>query len=259
MPRVDRVMDLLELLRGRDVCAVEALARELQVSRRTVLRDLATLRGRGWPIRSEAGPGGGVFLDRDRGVTAVHLSLDELVGLWVTARLAGSATALPWSAAARAALDKVLASVPRERARGLRQLLRRVVVGAPATERVRATLGTGSPELLVAFERAFGASRCLAFEYVDRHGRASARLVEPHGLLVEPPAWYLLTRDTSTGLARAFRMDRVRGARLSARTFTPDFEGLQAQHDAQRAQEAAARGGAPGLHAGPPSARNAAP
>lgn len=230
-------MDLLELLRGRDVCPIDELARELGVSRRTVLRDLATLRARGWPIRSDSGPGGGVFLERDRGVRAVHLSLDELVALWMSSRLSSSVASMPWSSAARSAVDKVLASVPPARARSLRGLLRRVVVGAPATPRIREALGVASPELLTAFERAVASDRCLAFDYVDRHGATTRRLVEPHGLLIEVPAWYLLTRDAATGLARTFRMDRVRRARVDARPFRPDFDGVRRQHDEQRERE----------------------
>ena len=234
MPRVDRVMDLLELLRARETCAIDDLAEELGVSRRTVLRDLATLRSRGWPVRADSGPGGGVFLDRDRGLRAVHLSLDELIALWMSARLSASVTAMPWSSAARSAIDKVLASVPPDRARSLRALLRRVVVGNPASPRIRAELGAATPELLIAFERAVASDKCLAFDYVDRHGNVTRRLVEPHGLLVEVPAWYLLTRDVESGKARAFRMDRVRRARIDPRSFRPDFDGLRRQHDEQR-------------------------
>jgi predicted DNA-binding transcriptional regulator YafY len=235
MARVHRVFELLEFLRAHDATTVAVMARELGVSRRTVLRDLATLRERGWPIRAEAGPGGGVLLDRDRGLAAVHLSTDEIASLWLAAQLSASVSALPWSAAARSALDKAFASLPPARARMLRQLVRRVLVGRPATAPIRDGLGTAPPDLLTSFERAFARNACLAFDYVDRHGRTSARVVEPHGLLIEAPAWYVLARDTSSGAARTFRMDRIRRARvLPERSFVPDFEGLRRQAFAQR-------------------------
>ena len=235
MTRADRIMDLLELLRASDPRTVRSIADELGVSRRTILRDLATLRGRGWPIRADSGPGGGVYLDRARGVTAVHLSVDEIAALWLAARLSASMSSLPWNRSARSGLDKIFASMPPERQRALRQLVRRVIVGRPATARVMAALGPPPPELLTAFERAFADDLCLGFTYTDRHGKVSRRCVEPHGLLVEPPAWYLLTRDTASGAARIFRMDRMRRVRVLAdRPFRPDFAGLAREHDAFR-------------------------
>ncbi len=227
MARVGRVFRLLELLRGVESNTIAAAAGELGVTPRTVLRDLAALREAGWPIRGEAGPGGGVRLERERGVTAVHLSEDEVAALWLAARLAASVSRLPWGGAARSALDKLLASLPRERARSVRALVRRVHVGRPASSRVLAELGAPPPELLAAFEAAFGREVCLAFDYRDRHGRESRRCVEPHGLMVEAPAWYVLARDVATGAARLFRMDRMRGARpVVDRAFVPDFDGV---------------------------------
>jgi len=88
-------MDLAELLRGREAVTVEALAAELGVSRRSVLRDLATLRARGLPITGDPGPGGGVRLEGERGVTAVHLGIGEVVSLWLAARLSRAASDLP--------------------------------------------------------------------------------------------------------------------------------------------------------------------
>jgi predicted DNA-binding transcriptional regulator YafY len=158
------------------------------------------------------------------GVTAIHLTEDEVAALWLSTHLSASVSRIPWSSAARAALDKLLASLPKERARSVRALIRRVHVGRPASPRVMAELGSPPPELLGAFERAFGKRVCLEFDYRDRHGRGTHRCVEPHGLMVEAPAWYILARDTATGAARLFRMDRIRGAHpLLERSFTPDF------------------------------------
>ncbi len=235
MTRTDRVMDLLDLLRVSDVLSVTSIAEGLAVSRRTVLRDLASLRERGWPIRSEAGPGGGVYLDRDRGICAVHLSLDEVASLWLAAQLSKSVGTLPWSRAARSALNKVFASVPQERQRRLRQLVRRVVVGRPASAQVSAGLETPPPELLTAFEHAFAADLCLGFDYTDRQGKMSKRCAQPHGLLIEAPAWYLLSRDTESQQPRMFRMDRMRRVRvLTDQPFQPDFDRLRLQHEQGR-------------------------
>ncbi len=207
-------MELADLLRGRDTTTIAALADEMGVSRRTLLRDLGTLRERGLPITGDAGPGGGVRLEGDRGITGVHLSIVEVVAIWLGARLSQVASDLPWGEAATTGMHKLLGSLPKTKARELRALCRRVVVGDPASANVRAGAGRGSPEVLRVFEEAFSTRVGMGFHYTDREGQRSQRRIEPHGLLVQPPVWYVLARDVDKGEARMFRMDRVLRPRL---------------------------------------------
>ncbi len=95
MTRASRVLDLKELLEAREHGTVASFARQLGVSRRTVLRDLATLRERGVPIDAEGGPGGGVRLSEDRGLIGVHFAQDELVALWVATTVMARALSTP--------------------------------------------------------------------------------------------------------------------------------------------------------------------
>ena len=208
------MLELENRLRGRAETTVGELAAELQVSPRTVLRDLATLRDRGMPITGQSGPGGGIRLEGSRGLTAVHLSIPEVIAIWLAARLAREASHLPWSAAASSALTKVLASLPQPRASQLRALCRRVFVGPPADPDIRSTAGRPPAELLRLFEEAFSSGTGLGFDYTDRVGRRSVRRIEPHGLLVDTPVWYLLARDVTKGEPRTFRMDRIARPRL---------------------------------------------
>lgn len=230
MPRAERILQLSDLLRGRDTTTVSVLATELGVSRRTLLRDLASLRDRGVPINGEAGPGGGVRLDGDRGQAVVHLSVTEIVALWLGARLARCASDLPWGADADSGMAKLLASLPTQKARALRALCRRVIVGQPASANVRAGAATVPRELLRLFEDAFSNGVGLGFVYNDREGRQSLRRIEPHGLLVEPPVWYVLARDVDKGEPRTFRMDRISRPRILAEfVFRPDITVIQEQ------------------------------
>lgn len=230
-------MQLVDFLRGREATTIAEISSALGVSPRTVHRDIATLREQGLPIASDTGPGGGVRLERDRGVTAVHLAVEEVVALWLAASLSSTGSSLPWGSAARSGLDKLFASVPRERSRSMRELCQRVVVGRAASPRVLAELGAPPAELLAIFEQAFREQVCLAFDYEDRNGKRTRRCVEPHGLLVESPVWYILARDVEKEAARMFRMDRVHRPRLvPERSFTPDMEGLKAQALAQRSE-----------------------
>jgi predicted DNA-binding transcriptional regulator YafY len=214
MGRAERLLELTDRLRATAETTVDALAAELGVSARTLRRDLATLRDRGMPITGQAGPGGGVRLDGRRGVTAVHLSIGEVVALWLAARLSQASGELPWSSRASSALAKLLGSLSRERARELRDLCGRVFVGPAATASVQALAGAAPRELLPLLEEAMTTGVGLGFRYRDRNGRTSTRRVEPHGLLVQPPVWYVLARDLERGAPRMFRMDRLSHPRL---------------------------------------------
>lgn len=223
-------MELGDLLRGRETTTVDELAEELRVSRRTVLRDLAALRDRGLPISGETGPGGGVRLEGDRGVAAVHLSLTEIVAIWLGARLSQATSDLPWGDAADAAMTKLLASLPVNKARALRALCKRVVVGTPASATIRAGAGSTPKELLRLFEEAFSTGTGLGFHYTDREGRKTVRRIEPHGLLSETPVWYILSRDVDKAEPRMFRMDRISRPRLLADvSFRPDERMIRTQ------------------------------
>jgi predicted DNA-binding transcriptional regulator YafY len=127
-------------------------------------------------------------------------------------------------------MAKLLSSIPKAKARTLRALCRRVIVGRPASATVRAGAGVASRELLGLFEKAFSAGVGLGFHYTDREGRRSKRRVEPHGLLVETPVWYILARDVAKGEPRAFRMDRVSRPRILPEiVFRPDAQLIREQ------------------------------
>jgi predicted DNA-binding transcriptional regulator YafY len=223
-------MELAELLRGREATTIGDLAAELHVSRRTLLRDLASLREQGMPISGEAGPGGGIRLEGGRGLASVHLSLSEIVAIWLGARLSQAASDLPWSEAANSAMTKLLGHLPTTKARALKALCRRVIVGKPASATIRAGAGATPKELLGLFEEAFSTGVGLGFHYTDREGRKTIRRIEPHGLLAESPVWYVLARDVDKSEPRMFRMDRIARPRLLPDVrFRPDMKVIQTQ------------------------------
>lgn len=217
----DRQDALQGWLRARGSATAEEVAEHFGVSLRTAHRDIAALRERGVPVEGDPGRGGGLRLDPLRALPPVRLELDEVIGLVLAVELSRRTSGAPFGPAAGAAIGKVLATLGPARATELRRALDRVVVGPPASTAVVDTLSAVDDTVLRAFERGFTAGRALGFDYVDRHGRPSHREAEPHGLLVQHPAWYLLAHDLHRTEPRMFRLDRIRAPVLLSATFVP--------------------------------------
>ncbi len=213
MRTMDRHDQLLRLLRRRADWTVADLARELGVSRRTVLRDLGALRGAGFDIDTFSGPGGGVRLNPTSVMITSQLRTNEVIALIVSVELARAAKTVPFAAGAQHALAKIEQALPAARVAHLRALRERILVGEPSGDAIP---GDIDPNLVEAFETAFTNTRLLAFTYRDRHGRHTKRRVEPHGLLVRQPLWYVIAWDTDKNAPRLFRADRVSTPILTA-------------------------------------------
>jgi predicted DNA-binding transcriptional regulator YafY len=105
------------------------------------------------------------------------------------------------------------------RADELRACRERILIGDPSSEPPGAA--SVDPALVGAFEAAFSSTRLLAFHYRARNDRTTRRLVEPHGLLVRPPLWYVIAWDRDRHAPRLFRADRVSHPEVDGRTFVP--------------------------------------
>src|SRR6266496_1768423 len=104
MRTMDRRDQLLRLLRRRADWTTAGLARELGVSRRTVLRDLGDLREAGFDLATFSGPGGGVRLNLASIMITSQLRASEVVALNVAAEIARAANTVPFAAGAEQAL-----------------------------------------------------------------------------------------------------------------------------------------------------------
>ena len=199
--------------------SVDQLARELEVSRRTILRDLAVLRTRGFRITTESGRGGGVQLDPSAVLISSQLAADEVVALVLSVAAIRAAPWMPFAAGADRALSKIEAALPAERVKDLRRFMRRILIGDPSSPATVSHADTVDSRLLPAFEQALTQSRVLRFRYTDRHGNDSRRQIEPHGLLVRAPLWYIIAWDIDKNAPRLFRMDRIRTPRPTDTVF----------------------------------------
>jgi predicted DNA-binding transcriptional regulator YafY len=220
MNSLERRDALLQLLRRRGEWTVADLAHELGVSRRTILRDVNHLRARGFDIRGMSGPGGGVHLEATSVMITSHLDTDEVVALVLSVAISRATTWIPFADGAERALAKIEAALPKRRVGELQRFMQRILIGDAALD-LPAKVTRIDPALVATFEKAFTTSHLMAFNYVDRGGRRSRRQVEPHGLLVRPPLWYVIAWDPRRDAARLFRADRIRQPSISERVFLP--------------------------------------
>jgi predicted DNA-binding transcriptional regulator YafY len=218
MTRADRLYAITGYLRSRRrAVSVGELAERFGVTRRTIYRDLATLRDGYVPIVGRPGRGGGLRIDAEYSLPPLNLTAAEAEAAWLTIRLATLDVELPWSRPARAALEKILGALPGVRQRDLLGLTERIIVGSPASEPVAASVAPVRAGVFAQCRRAFAELRVLEIDYHAMTDVRTTRKVEPHGLLVQSPAWYLLARDRLRDAPRMFRLDRIEAARLPPR------------------------------------------
>lgn len=198
----------------------DELASELSVSRRTVLRYLGRLRDRGFVIAAMAGPGGGVRLQPTSVMVTSQLAGDEVVALILAVAIARASPWVPFVCGAERALAKIEAALPERRAKEVQDFLRRVLIGDPTGADVTST-GPIDPELVALLERGLVDNLVLSFSYQDATGTRTTRRVEPHGLLLRAPLWYIIAWDQNRGAPRLFRADRIRRPALTDARFVP--------------------------------------
>lgn len=200
---------ILRQLRRSGTATVDALAAELGVSRRTVLRDIVALRDEGFVIHGEPGRGGGLQLDPQSMQTTTRLAVAEVFALLISVATMRAAGYLPFAGLADAGLAKIEKTLPPEKIRDLRRFLTCLHVGRVSPLQDLSDLGTIDPDLLPAFEAAFLDRLYLRFDYHDAKGRKTTREIEPQAMLILPPLWYLVAWDPARADFRHFRMDRI--------------------------------------------------
>ena len=211
--------NLVRLLRRRGSTSVAFLTESLNVSRRTVLRDITDLREQGFIIRSASGPGGGLYLDPKSVLVSPKLTSSEVFALLISMAVLRETHTIPFAHLADAGLKKLEQSMPRDRVRELREILRNVYIGQSRGNVPLPVVGKIEKTVLPSFETGFLNSLIMRFKYSDRKGVKTNREAEPHAMLVLSPAWYMIGFDRDKGDFRHFRMDRITRAVVLDDTF----------------------------------------
>src|SRR3954454_16569350 len=202
-----RLLDLLALLQARRDWSGAELADRLEVSGRTIRRDVDRLRTLGYPGEALGGPAGGDRLRAGTAMPPLLLDEEEAIAIAVGLRTAARASVTGIEETSIRALVKLEQVLPAH-------LRRRVAALGTATITRTPDGPTVDPQGLATIAAAARDSECLRFEYRSRDGAATRRDAEPHALVNLGRRWYLVAWDRGREDWRTFRVDRLH--RLSA-------------------------------------------
>jgi predicted DNA-binding transcriptional regulator YafY len=218
MPKTSaRLLSLLSLLQARRDWPGPLLAERLDISPRTVRRDVDRLRELGYPITAFKGPDGGYRLDAGSELPPLLFDDEQAVALAVALQIATTAGAGIEEAAVRA-LNTVRQVMP-ARLRHQIDILQVTAVERPSN---RPTPQVGS-EVLMALGAAVHAREVLRFDYASPSGGDGnpPRRAEPHHLVTWGGRWYLVAWDLDRADWRTFRADRITPRTPTGPRFTP--------------------------------------
>ena len=212
MRRADRLFLLIHALRGRrSAITAQQLAHTLQVSLRTVYRDVADLQLSGVPIEGEAGVG--YMLRKGADIPPLMFTTDELEALVVGTRFVRAFGGERLGRGATAALLKIEAVLPPE----LRERSQRTRIFAPQRDNRIESSG-----LIDTLHAAIEAAQVLRLDYRDGNGEITMREVEPLALAFWGGSWTLGAWCRLRCDFRSFRPDRIVAHAATGETFTDD-------------------------------------
>lgn len=209
MDTAERLLKLLGLLEGRIDWTAEELAWRLEVTTRTIRRDITRLRDLGYPVEAVAGPGGGYRLGAGGKLPPLLLDDDEALAVALGLRVSAT-TAVggleDFSLSALAKLEHVLPARLRSRLEDV-------------SDATTSTLGQSRTQVdhaaLALVAATIRKRERLRMGYVDNEGHQTERHVEPTRLVHTGRRWYLVAFDLDRDDWRTFRLDRVSNPRAT--------------------------------------------
>ncbi|MFJ8965504.1 helix-turn-helix transcriptional regulator [Lentzea sp. NPDC102401] len=202
-----RLLQVLLLLQSRGRMTADELASELEVSPRTIYRDVEALSASGIPIYADRGPAGGYQLVDGYRTRLTGLTTDEAQSLFL-AGLPGPAEALGLGEFAAAAQLKLLAALPTELRDRADQIRQRFHLDTPTWFR-----GDEPTEHLATIADAVWEQRRVRMTYRRWGNQTVEREVDPYGLVLKAGTWYFV------GSGRTYRVSRVLALQVTPGSF----------------------------------------
>ena len=205
--RADRLVSILLLLQVTRRTTARELASRLEVSERTIHRDMDALSSAGVPVTADRGNGGGWYLIDEYKTNLTGLNHTEIQALFLTnpARLLSD---LGLRQAADAALIKLLAALPAISRRDAEYARQRIYIDTAGWRNSAENVSA-----LPALQEAVWRERKLQFQYERVGCDSTERIADPLGLVAKGSVWYLVA--AVDGALRTYRVSRIREARVT--------------------------------------------
>jgi predicted DNA-binding transcriptional regulator YafY len=198
-----RLLALLSLLQARPRWSGPELARRLEVTPRTVRRDVERLRRLGYPVAADVGAAGGYRLGAGgRAMPPLMLDREEALAVAVCLRSTATESIEGGGEAAIRALGKLEQLLPST-------VRRQVGTISAMTARLASGSSPVDPEVLVTLTRACRDGERLRARYRDGRGHETDRRLDPHRLVSTARRWYLVALDVDRAAWRTLRVDRL--------------------------------------------------
>jgi predicted DNA-binding transcriptional regulator YafY len=211
MRRADRLFQIVQHLRGGRLVTAKMLGERLEVSERTIYRDIADLQSTGVPVDGEAGVG--YILREGFDLPPLMFTREEIVALVAGARMVQSMGGLSMAKAAVEALIKIETVLPPS----LQAQLKSVEIHVPDRQMPERDKG-----MLDQMQAAVETRKLLELDYADSEGNASRRNVRPLGLWYWGRVWTLVAWCELRNDFRVFRIDRIEAAGPAGGVFKPE-------------------------------------
>jgi predicted DNA-binding transcriptional regulator YafY len=209
-----RLLRLLSLFQAQRYWSGSDLSRRLDITARTLRRDVDRLRSLGYPVHSTSGTAGGYQLGAGANLPPLLLDDDEAVAVALGLRTSASGSVAGVEEASVRALLKLEQVLPP-------RLRRRVAALHAFILPLRRQGPTVDAERLSLIAGACRDREGIRFHYQNRTGAPSARVVEPHRLVHTGYRWYLVAWDLAREDWRTFRIDRIEGKLKTSTRFKP--------------------------------------
>jgi predicted DNA-binding transcriptional regulator YafY len=211
--RADRLLSLMLVLGAQGRLTAQQLAQRLEVSERTIYRDIDALSAAGIPVYTQTGVNGGVFLDENYRISLTGFSRTELQSLFV-ATDAGPLADL--GLAKEESLLKLFAALPAIQRHEVERVRGRFFIDPTNWFQIVETTS-----VLPVLQQAVWEDRIIQVTYQPVEGSVGERLLEAHALVAKANIWYLVGRKPG-GSLRNFRVSRFEQVALTDEHFQRD-------------------------------------